>query len=444
MRSNLALVQPPPIVEPDVSEDRRVHERRLASELAWLSQVRIKYGPDVSLIDLSAGGAQIEIDGHALRPGSNVVIEIMGGGRATTIPAQVLRCHLASLQPRAAYRGALIFKRPFDFPEVQDEEDAGDSDCNPFHEFARLSVALKRLSGNVTVNKLPIGTAALDAAHAIIESARRRPSAIPAANEIGRLMRLMALAIDGEASSEPITAQVVQRLRRLVPSRAVRIVDADAALRSVDDSIYFDVPSPHGQAARLLVEFPPECAIQEWHFQLLQGAAQLLGVTRDLDAIRDSARPAAPAASESVGEVEDKPAASTAGGKRLVVRYLDGRLLKGYGAEFQPTSGAIHLWTDPNAPNGSKVIIPLHHLKAVFFVHDFEGNPSHVLSPLGASVKQTGRRIIVTFVDGEVVEGTTLSYAATGPGFFVTPTNSKTNNLKIFVTSVAVRHVQFP
>jgi hypothetical protein len=46
-------------------------------------------------------------------------------------------------------------------------------------------------------------------------------------------------------------------------------------------------------------------------------------------------------------------------------------------------------------------------------------------------------------VDGEVVRGTTLSYSQSGPGFFVSPLDSKTNNLKMFVLAGAIRHVQF-
>ncbi len=37
------------------ASNRREHERRAARELAWLNLVRVKYGPAVSLLDLSAG-----------------------------------------------------------------------------------------------------------------------------------------------------------------------------------------------------------------------------------------------------------------------------------------------------------------------------------------------------------------------------------------------------
>ena len=86
--------------------------------------------------------------------------------------------------------------------------------------------------------------------------------------------------------------------------------------------------------------------------------------------------------------------------------------------------------------------VPLRDLKALFFVHDLEGDPGH--RPGVETGTKQGRRIEVTFVDGEVLEGWTLSYAAEGPGFFVTPLDAGGNNVRMFIVSGAVRHVQFP
>src|SRR5216684_128045 len=66
-RSHLALAPHLPSVLTDYREDRRGSVRRTISELAWLNQVRVKYGPAVSLIDLSSGGAQIETASYRLQ-----------------------------------------------------------------------------------------------------------------------------------------------------------------------------------------------------------------------------------------------------------------------------------------------------------------------------------------------------------------------------------------
>ena len=68
-------------------DDRRSSIRRTLSELAWLTQVRVKYGPDVSLIDLSAGGAQIETTSYRLKPGSTVNYTVKREGAAKELTA---------------------------------------------------------------------------------------------------------------------------------------------------------------------------------------------------------------------------------------------------------------------------------------------------------------------------------------------------------------------
>ena len=105
----------PAVLEPDPA-DRREHPRRTASSLPWLGQARIKYGPEITIIDLSNGGAQIETTGHPLQPGMTLVLEIKEDERMMSVAAQVVRCQLASLTPQAVYRGAVKFKRPLQLP----------------------------------------------------------------------------------------------------------------------------------------------------------------------------------------------------------------------------------------------------------------------------------------------------------------------------------------
>lgn len=430
--------------------DRRAHRRMVVSELSWLNHVRLKYGPQVSLIDLSSGGAQIETSSFPLQPGSTVVIEIAVGERSCAVPAQVLRCHIAGLAPHARYRGALLFKRPFDFPEPSVVEDAGDVDCNPFHEYARLNLALKRVSGagdllaatSTGGGLTPIGARALDAAFSMIESARGRESAAQFTGEMGRLLRVIARSVESAAASDAIATEMIERLRRSVPSTTVRVVEAGTDGKIRDDAVFFQLPSEGvGSPARLVVEFPADCGLEEWHLQLLQGAAHLIGVTRNFASDRESPTPVIE--EPEVAAIQAPAPVDSRGWNRLVVRYLDGRMLKGYGRDFQPTRGMIDLWSEPDGPTESRMTIPLGQLKAVFFVHDFEGDPAYVDQASTEEGPGIGRRITITFVDGEELRGTTLSYSQSGPGFFVSPLDSKTNNLKMFVLAGAIRHVQF-
>ncbi len=422
----------------------------IISELSWLNHVKLKYGPEVSLIDLSSHGAQIETSGRPLKPGSTVVIEVAMGERSCAVPSEVLRCHIAGLAPNARYRGALRFKRPFDFPDEAGTEDPGDADCNPVHEYARLNLALKRVSGAGDLLAppsnggalTPIGVRALEAAFSMIESARGRASSAQFTQETGRLLRVITRAVENAAASDEIVMEMIDRLRRSVPSLAVRVVEAGAAVRIDDDAVYFQVPSESDRTpSRLVVEFGRDCRLEEWHLRFLQCAAHLIGVTKNFAPLPECSR-AVPREPEIAG-MQDPAPVDSRGWHRLVVRYLDGRLVKGYGRDLQPTRGTVDLWSEPGGPTESRITIPLAQLKAVFFVQDFDGDSSYAIEASTEEAAAVGRRITITFVDGEVLRGTTLSYNHGAPGFFVSPADSRTNNMKMFVLSGAIRHVQF-
>jgi len=58
--------------------------------------------------------------------------------------------------------------------------------------------------------------------------------------------------------------------------------------------------------------------------------------------------------------------------------------------------------------------------------------------------KVQGRLIEVTFKDGEVLVGSTTGYDPKRPGFFFFPIDPKSNNIKAYILSSAVRGVRFP
>jgi hypothetical protein len=78
----------------------------------------------------------------------------------------------------------------------------------------------------------------------------------------------------------------------------------------------------------------------------------------------------------------------------------------------------------------------------LFFVREFEGNPGHVEEKQFAT-RPLGRKIEVTFRDGEVLVGSTLNYRPDGQGFFVQPADTRSNNLRVFVTHAVIRHIRF-
>ena len=122
---------------------------------------------------------------------------------------------------------------------------------------------------------------------------------------------------------------------------------------------------------------------------------------------------------------------------RVVVRFEDGRALKGTTQDFKPVSPRFHLTP---AAGGPAVEVQQVGLKAVFFVRGFEGSASRekvrgfVEAP--AETPQ-GRKVAVQFRDGELLCGYTMTLAPDRAGFFVFPADPGSNNLRIFVLTAA-------
>jgi hypothetical protein len=133
---------------------------------------------------------------------------------------------------------------------------------------------------------------------------------------------------------------------------------------------------------------------------------------------------------------------TTPGWQKVVARFSDGTILKGYNSDFDVNRPSFSLLTSPDKPDES-VSLPLTGLKAVFFVRDFDGKSEY--RERKTFVGQTqGRRVHLTFSDGEMIIGTTQGYRAGGAGFYLTPADPRANNVRIFVVSSAVRQVRFP
>jgi hypothetical protein len=150
--------------------------------------------------------------------------------------------------------------------------------------------------------------------------------------------------------------------------------------------------------------------------------------------------PASPSTSpETSGSSADQ---RTAGWSMVVLRYLDGRPVRGFCKDFSASRTEFHLWPSVGAPPSQLMIVPLSRLKAVFFVRDFDGNPAHVERHTFATAPH-GRKVEITFNDGEVIVGSTLNYRPEGSGFFLCPADSRSNNVRIFVVCASVRHARF-
>ena len=129
---------------------------------------------------------------------------------------------------------------------------------------------------------------------------------------------------------------------------------------------------------------------------------------------------------------------------KIVIRYADYRVVKGYTHDFFPNKSSFHLELISDYNKGKVIEVQLKDLKSVFFVRDFIGNPSYNERKHFTEGQQlTGRKVKVSFKDGEVLVGSIVSYDPNRQGFFLFPADSQSNNLKVFVVSSAVSKVAF-
>jgi hypothetical protein len=255
------------IFEPYEDSDRRGHLRLGMDDVRWLRSARLKYGPDVRVIDISVSGILVETSGQ-LRPDSNIVFELSGPMRSILVPSKVLRCRVASFDEVMRYRGACMFKRPLEIPDL-------------------LTQAIAR----------------------------------------------------------------------------------------------GDTPAP-------------------------------------------------------VAAAKSAPGAW----QKVIARFRDGHLVRGYTADFHPSKPQLHLSAEPASMD--TLFLQLSQLKALFFVRDFAGDQTRVdRQEFGAAPQ--GRKVAVTFHDGETLLGTTLGYRGEGQGFFVHPADPRSNNLRIFVAPGSTQQVRF-
>ena len=135
-------------------------------------------------------------------------------------------------------------------------------------------------------------------------------------------------------------------------------------------------------------------------------------------------------------------AGSTETMNRAVVAFLDGRRLKGYLLNFSAIKESFRLFSNDNVHQEPGSNILMKDLKAIFFVKDFVGDPARKDSPESGPAKH-GRKVVVTFKDGEQISGSTEAYKPQKLGFFLFPLNGDTNNMRIFVINRNVAQVQF-
>lgn len=128
---------------------------------------------------------------------------------------------------------------------------------------------------------------------------------------------------------------------------------------------------------------------------------------------------------------------------KVVVRYANGAVIKGFIQNFSPKKDWFHL-IPADKISGETIEVSVKRLKAIFVVRDFNGNPQyHERKEYMEGENPPGVKLEVTFADGEVMVGSTLlSYDTKRQGNFIIPADPKSNNIRVFAVSSAVKSVR--
>lgn len=126
---------------------------------------------------------------------------------------------------------------------------------------------------------------------------------------------------------------------------------------------------------------------------------------------------------------------------KIVARFTDGRVVKGRTQDFSPLKDTFHIHQDMEEGGGA-VLVERAALKALFFVKTFEGDSEHIEKLGFEGARGQGRKMLVTFTDGESLTGFTMGYSKDRPGFFLFPTDPESNNERIFVILKSVAAIE--
>jgi hypothetical protein len=126
----------------------------------------------------------------------------------------------------------------------------------------------------------------------------------------------------------------------------------------------------------------------------------------------------------------------------VVAHFLDGTLLKGTTEDFSANRPSFHVH---EIGRSQAVEVKCKRLKAVFFVKDLAGNSDRrdIRGFIqGPGENNQGKKVAVRFKDKEVIFGYTLSYSRERDGFFLTPADPGSNNLRVYVLTAATVEVK--
>ena len=210
------------------AEERRIALRKGRGEVPWLSGIKLSWGPELQLVNISSTGVLVE-SGSKFAPGSTTELHLSGPETNLVVPVRFIRSAVAKIDGLGVrYHAAAAFAKELDLAGPR----RVDAPATPPQELASL-----------------LG------------------SVFATANE----------------RSEPAHARFANGLRRLVGARAVQVRTGSAGSAGGLETLYFDVPGDDRLRTTLQVVFDRNHEVTDAEFKLLKAAAWLTAAVLELE-----------------------------------------------------------------------------------------------------------------------------------------------------------------
>jgi hypothetical protein len=224
----------------EASDDRRTALRKPLGDLPWLSNARLAWGAEISLVNISTSGVLLE-SGSKFAPGSSTDLHLSGPQTNLVVPVRFVRSEIAKIDSMGVrYRAAAAFGQEID------------------------------LTGPLRARETPATPP--QALAALLETSLR------------------------ESGAEPAHARFVRGVRELVGAREVQL-RAGVSGAAGRESLYFEVPGGDRARGVLHVVFDRNHEVTPAQLKLLKAAALLTAATLEFDrpepTVSDSPKPVA-------------------------------------------------------------------------------------------------------------------------------------------------------
>jgi hypothetical protein len=221
-------------------DERRVALRKGQSDVPWLSGIKVSWGAELQLINISSSGVLVET-GSKFAPGSTTDLHLTGPDTNLVVPVRFIRSDVARIDGLGVrYRAAAAFTTELDL-------------ANP------------------------------------------RRDAPVASTPPGELAALFAAVLaKKDTLNEPAHVQFAKGLRRLVGARDVQVRTGSIGSAGGQETLYFDVPGDDRSRTTLQVVFDRHQDVTDAQFRLLKAAAWITAAVLELErpAVAPAERPA--------------------------------------------------------------------------------------------------------------------------------------------------------